>query len=70
VQFLNQSWDNLADVNEELIKQQEAELIATLANEAYIDDQIHQENQHNIDASGFKLVTGRSTRKKIQKDNS
>jgi len=69
MQFLKQSWGNLADVDEEVIKQQEADLVAKLANEADIDAQIQQENQINMDAFGFKLVTRRSSKKNSQKTN-
>jgi len=69
MQFLKQSWGNLADVDEEVIKQQEADLVAKLPNEADIDAQIQQENQINMDASGFKLVTRRSSKKNSQKTN-
>lgn len=56
-------------MDEEVIKQQEADLVAKLANEADIDAQIQQENQNNMDASGFKLVTRRSSKKNSQKTN-
>lgn len=67
--FLNQSWANLADVDEELINQQEADLVAKLTIETDIEAQIQNETQSNIAASGFTLVT-RKTKKKIgQKAN-
>jgi len=69
IQFLKQSWGNLAEVDEEVIKQQEADLVAKLANEADIDAQIQQENQINMETSGFKLVTRRSSKKNSQKTN-
>lgn len=66
--FLNQSWANLAATDEDLIRQQEAELVAKLAQEADIDVQIYQEDLNNIEASRFELVTNR--RKKIHKAKS
>jgi len=43
--------------------------VAKLANEADIDAQIQQENQSNIAASGFTLVTRRINNKNGQKAN-
>lgn len=63
VYFLNQSWANLEDTDEDLIRKQEAALIASL--EEDIDEQVHQEDLNNTEASGFKLVTHR--KKKTQK---
>lgn len=65
--FLQQSWANLADTDEALIKQQEDALLATLDLEKDIDEKIQRENQVHIDESGFKLVTNKSTKRKIHK---
>lgn len=67
--FLNQSWANLNDVDDELIKQQEADLLAKLTNEADIEAQIQNETQSNIAASGFTLVTRKTNKKNGQKAN-
>lgn len=67
--FLNQSWANLNDVDDELIKQQEADLVAKLTNEVDIEAQIQNETQSNIAASGFTLVTRKTNKKNGQKAN-
>jgi len=64
IRFLQQSWANLAEVDEVLIKQQEDALLAKMELEKDIDQQLQQESQAHIDDSGFKLVTSKSTKKK------
>lgn len=65
--FLQQSWANLAETDEAKIRQQEDALIARMDMEMDIDEQIQLENQALIDESGFKLVTNKSTKRKIHK---
>jgi len=67
MQFLQQSWANLADADAELIKQQEYALLAKMNLESDIDAQIQQELQAHIDDSGFKLVTSESSKRKTHK---
>jgi len=66
MQFLHQSRANLAETDVETIRQQDAELAVRLAKEAEIDVQIQTEAQANIDASGFQVVTSKSSKKKKQ----
>jgi len=66
MQFLQQSWANLAEIDEVIVRQQDAELADRLAREAEIDVQIQAEAQENIDASGFQVVTSKSSKKKKQ----
>lgn len=59
--FLQKSWENLADLEneqhtEDTMEQQKRD----------IDIQIAQEIQHNIDESGFQLVTSKGTQKKVK----
>jgi len=70
MQFLNQSWANLADVDEDTIRQQEDEFVAKLANEGDIDVHIQHEELNNLEASGFQLVTSKTTNKKNHKAHS
>lgn len=60
--FLQKSWANLEDLQEEVNQQD------TLAQQQRsIDQQIAQEIQHNIEDSGFQVVTSRSSKKKNNK---
>ena len=57
IQFLNNAWANLEDVDEDKIRSQQQAFVNTTIAETYIDFQIQHEVQQNIDNSGFKLVT-------------
>ena len=57
IQFLNDAWANLDDVDEVQIRSKQQAYNDTIAAEADIGLQIQHEVQQNIDNSGFKLVT-------------
>lgn len=60
--FLNKSWANLAELEDD------AEIEVTLEQQQrHIDQQIAQEIQHNIEDSGFKVVTSKSHQKRLKK---
>jgi hypothetical protein len=58
--FLNKSWANLAELEDD------AE-VTLEQKQRQIDHQIAQEIQYNIDDSGFKVVTLKSNLKKLKK---
>jgi hypothetical protein len=62
MQFLQKSWANLADLQEDEDLDQDVTL-----QHRNIDLQIAQEIQHNIDESGFQVVTSKSSRKRNNK---
>jgi len=63
--FLNKAWANLEDL------EGDADVEVTLEQQQRcIDLQVAQEIQHNIDESGFQVVTSKSNQKKIKKKRS
>jgi len=58
MQFLKNSWANLADVEDD----HEADEVLK-SQQRNIDEQIAKETQHNIDESGFQIVTYKANRK-------
>ena len=66
--FLKQSWANLADQDvEEVIRKQMAEGETMMHKEKEIDDSLRKEDLQNLEASGFQIVLNRSTKKKLHK---
>lgn len=71
IKFLKDSWANLAEQAEnEVIMNNNEEVLAIEAREAKVDEALRQEDLHNIEASGFQLVTNKSTKRKAQKASS
>ena len=71
MKFLQDSWANLAEADEDQIRLHQQALQDSITTEAAIeadiDHQINQEVQAHIDSSGFQLVTRKSSKRKTTK---